>query len=89
MCQLTSFKFQYHFFMAESFLTLYSSNSWTMQNVIDTKRRLHWILQLIGCIAIFVGIGIEIKAKDDAKRSHFKSDHAITGKCESGALGSV
>ncbi|XP_065088210.1 transmembrane reductase CYB561D2-like [Ochlerotatus camptorhynchus] len=69
----------YHFFMAESFLTLYSSNSWTMQNAIDTKRRLHWMLQLIGCIAIFVGIGIEIKDKDDAKRSHFKSDHAITG----------
>ncbi|XP_052864123.1 probable transmembrane reductase CYB561D1 [Anopheles cruzii] len=69
----------YQFFMAESFLTLLSSNSWTDRYSIVTKRRLHWILQVVGCAAIFAGTIIEIKIKEDAGRSHFKSDHAITG----------
>ncbi|XP_058455895.1 uncharacterized protein LOC131433101 [Malaya genurostris] len=69
----------YHFFMAESFLTLYSSNSWTSLNTAGTKRHIHWILQTIGFVAIFTGTGIEIYMKERNKRSHFKSDHAITG----------
>uniref|UniRef100_A0A182JZY5 ascorbate ferrireductase (transmembrane) n=1 Tax=Anopheles christyi TaxID=43041 RepID=A0A182JZY5_9DIPT len=69
----------YQFFMAESLLTLYSANSWTNRYSIATKRHLHWILQAIGCIAIFVGIVIEIYIKEDAGRRHFRSDHAITG----------
>ncbi|KXJ74435.1 hypothetical protein RP20_CCG013703 [Aedes albopictus] len=69
----------YHFFMAESFLTLYSNNSWTMENTPEMKRRLHWILQVIGCLAIFVGTGLEIYDKEEKNRSHFKSPHAITG----------
>lgn len=66
--------------MAESFLTLYSNNSWTMENTPEMKRRLHWILQVIGCLAIFVGTGLEIYDKEEKNRSHFKSPHAITGK---------
>ncbi|XP_055549305.1 uncharacterized protein LOC129732441 [Wyeomyia smithii] len=69
----------YHFFMAESFLTLYASNSWTSMNSAGTKRHLHWILQAIGFLTIFVGTGLEIYQKEQNKRSHFKSDHAITG----------
>ncbi|XP_062551818.1 probable transmembrane reductase CYB561D1 [Armigeres subalbatus] len=69
----------YHFFMAESFLTLYAANTWTMENSPETKRRLHWILQLIGCVAIIVGTAIEVWDKERRNRSHFKSDHAITG----------
>ncbi|XP_065088447.1 transmembrane reductase CYB561D2-like [Ochlerotatus camptorhynchus] len=69
----------YHFFMAESFLTLYSANSWTMENTPEMKRRLHWILQVIGCSAIFAGTAVEIYYKEDRKREHFKSPHAITG----------
>ncbi|XP_055643502.1 uncharacterized protein LOC129779816 [Toxorhynchites rutilus septentrionalis] len=69
----------YQFFMAESFLTLYSANSWTMSNSPDTKRLLHWVLQVIGCVAILIGTGLEIYIKEERKRSHFKSDHAITG----------
>ncbi|XP_053692040.1 uncharacterized protein LOC128740521 [Sabethes cyaneus] len=69
----------YHFFMAESFLTLYSSNSWTSMNDAGTKRHLHWILQAIGFVTIFVGTGLEIYSKEQNKRAHFKSDHAITG----------
>uniref|UniRef100_A0A182QJL3 ascorbate ferrireductase (transmembrane) n=1 Tax=Anopheles farauti TaxID=69004 RepID=A0A182QJL3_9DIPT len=69
----------YQFFMAESLLTLYSANSWTDRYSTVTKRRLHWILQAIGCVAIIVGISLEIYLKEDAGRSHFRSDHAITG----------
>lgn len=66
--------------MAESFLTLYAANTWTMENSPETKRRLHWILQLIGCVAIIVGTAIEVWDKERRNRSHFKSDHAITGE---------
>uniref|UniRef100_A0AAG5DHD1 ascorbate ferrireductase (transmembrane) n=1 Tax=Anopheles atroparvus TaxID=41427 RepID=A0AAG5DHD1_ANOAO len=69
----------YQFFMAESLLTLYSANSWTDRYSTVTKRRLHWILQVLGCGAIFAGIVIEIYLKEDAGRRHFRSDHAITG----------
>uniref|UniRef100_A0A182NBE4 ascorbate ferrireductase (transmembrane) n=1 Tax=Anopheles dirus TaxID=7168 RepID=A0A182NBE4_9DIPT len=69
----------YQFFMAESLLTLYSANSWTDRYSTVTKRRLHWILQAIGCGAIAAGIGIEVYLKEDAGRRHFRSDHAITG----------
>lgn len=66
--------------MAESLLTLLSSNSWTDRYSIVTKRRLHWILQVIGCGAILAGTIIEIYLKEAAGRKHFRSDHAITGK---------
>uniref|UniRef100_A0A182FND4 ascorbate ferrireductase (transmembrane) n=1 Tax=Anopheles albimanus TaxID=7167 RepID=A0A182FND4_ANOAL len=69
----------YQFFMAESLLTLLSSNSWTDRYSIVTKRRLHWILQVIGCGAILAGTIIEIYLKEAAGRKHFRSDHAITG----------
>ncbi|XP_055636078.1 uncharacterized protein LOC129775396 [Toxorhynchites rutilus septentrionalis] len=68
----------YHFFMAESFLTLYSANSWTAMNSAETKRILHWALQAIGFVAIFVGTGLEYYKKD-GKHSHFGSPHGVTG----------
>ncbi|XP_039438546.1 transmembrane reductase CYB561D2-like [Culex pipiens pallens] len=69
----------YQFFMAESFLTLYSANSWTVLYGNEVKRRWHWVLQAVGFVAIFVGVGLEIYIKEDNGRAHFKSDHAITG----------
>lgn len=66
--------------MAQSLLTLYPANSWTNRYSTATKRHLHWALQAIGCVAILVGIVIEIYLKEDAGRNHFRSDHAITGK---------
>ncbi|XP_552919.4 uncharacterized protein LOC3291882 [Anopheles gambiae] len=69
----------YQFFMAQSLLTLYPANSWTNRYSTATKRHLHWALQAIGCVAILVGIVIEIYLKEDAGRNHFRSDHAITG----------
>lgn len=71
--------------MAESFLTLYSANSWTSMNSAETKRILHWALQAIGFVAIFVGTALEYYKKD-GKHSHFGSPRGVTGnheKCNS------
>ncbi|XP_055596573.1 transmembrane reductase CYB561D2-like [Uranotaenia lowii] len=69
----------YTFFMTESFMVMYGDNSWSSSYKVTTKRTLHWVLQAIGGIAIFIGIALEYYVKEDRNRSHFKSDHAITG----------
>lgn len=61
--------------MAESILTLYSNNYWSLFLTPKTKRNVHWILQVIGsAMAIFGTIVLYLRRK-----KHFKHTHSILG----------
>lgn len=62
--------------MAEAILALYSGNTWSRLHTTKTKRRIHWILQVIGSAMIIVGLVYEY----NLHRRHFRDIHAITGK---------
>lgn len=67
---------QYQLLMAEAIMSLYSGNSWTQATTRDTKKTIHWVMQVIGSALAIAGISIRINAKD---KDHFQSVHAITG----------
>lgn len=61
--------------MSEAILTLYSTNGWSFFHSPETKRTVHWVLQVIGSLMAIIGT-IVLYPK---RSKHFFSVHAVTG----------
>lgn len=66
---------QYQILMAEAILTLYSSNGWSFFHSPNTKKTLHWVLQVVGSVMAIAGTVILYPKRT----KHFLSIHSITG----------
>ncbi|XP_031624355.1 uncharacterized protein LOC116341409 [Contarinia nasturtii] len=65
----------YQLLMAESILTLYSNNYWSLIFTPKTKRNVHWILQVVGsAMAIFGSVIFYL-----VRKFHFMRLHSILG----------
>lgn len=67
----------YQLLMTEAMMVFYSSNSWSHFHEHNTKKHIHWILQLMATVCIIVGNCVVTVVRTTP---HFKTFHAITGK---------
>lgn len=60
-------------------MTFYSFNLWSKRYSRQTQRTIHWILQVIGSLAVLLGIIIEFIGRWQKSKNHFISTHSIIG----------
>lgn len=60
-------------------MAFYSENVWSSGLSRQSKRTIHWILQLVGSSMAIIGATLEFISRDQKGKVHFKSTHAILG----------
>lgn len=71
--------FQYQLLMAQSIMTFYSENVWSHRLPRQTKRTIHWMLQVVGSTFVIVGFVLEFISRWQKQKIHFKSTHSVLG----------
>ncbi|XP_026730998.1 uncharacterized protein LOC113496084 [Trichoplusia ni] len=67
----------YQFLMAEGILSLCPHNAWSAHLTLVHKKRIHWILQIMGSTLAIAGSAIYI----EFKTVHWDTLHGQFGKC--------
>lgn len=66
--------------MSEAILTFYGKNIWSEQYSKDTKRFLHWFIQIFGSGLAIIGIIVEFISREYyLHKPHFSTTHSILG----------
>ncbi|XP_049536865.1 transmembrane reductase CYB561D2-like [Anopheles darlingi] len=71
----------YHLLMTEGIVLFYSGNGWSQKLTHSHKRTVHWLIEVVACFCVVLGISLEIYYRETSNKRHFSSAHSIVGLC--------